>query len=115
MTDEFCCRSPVFKIDKCPRLAEENWVTDSAGVGLVIIRARVEDLRQEKNVIGRAATPNKKGPASSLAVEETTAEILLAASLADHLQVGDAQFTVFFFARCLLHLAFFLFFALFCL
>ena len=97
------------------RLAEENWVTDSAGVGLVIIRASVEDLRREKKVIGRAATPNKKGPASSLAVEETTAEILLAASLADHLQVGDAQFTVFFFARCLLHLAFFLFFALFCL
>jgi hypothetical protein len=29
------------------RLAEENWVTDSAGVGLVIT---VEDLRQEKKV-----------------------------------------------------------------
>ena len=51
----------------------------------------------------------KKRPASSLALEETAADILLAASLADHLQVGDAQFTVFLFARCLLHLAFFLF------
>ena len=53
-------------------------------------------------------------PASSLvlAVEESAAEPLLGATLTDHLQAGDAQFTEFLFSCRLLNLALFLFFGL---
>src|SRR5260370_14980524 len=66
----------------------------------------LNELRERKHETRKASI------IAVLAVEESAAKSLLGATLADHLQAGDAQFTEFLFSCRLLNLSLFLFFCL---
>src|SRR5260370_23644685 len=90
----------------------ERWSREKTCQRRVLDFERRAEAGALKELRERKYETRKASIIAVLAVEESPLKSLLGASLADHLQAGDAQFTEFLFSCRLLNLALFFFFCL---